>query len=191
MNTSTYLSLEEKQTLLRLARCSIERAVHHLPALTLSFVDYSPVLQSPGASFVTLTTGGVLRGCIGTLDAHYPLVQDVCEHAASAAMDDYRFKPVQPEEVAHLSIEISCLSPLVELIYENPCDLPKLLRPGVDGVVLINGSIRSTFLPQVWEKLPDPIEFLSHLAHKMGGPPDLWKHKKLKVFTYEVDEFHE
>jgi AmmeMemoRadiSam system protein A len=185
------LTDKEKKILLKLARQSIELAVagHPLPHLDLE--DYSPNLKEQGASFVTLTEDGDLRGCIGALEPYQPLVQDVCEHAVAAALDDFRFSPVTPYEVSRLVIEISRLTVPQSLQYEHPQDLPNRLKAGSDGVILRDGIRRATFLPQVWEKLPDPVEFLSHLCQKMGAPADLWNRKLLQVFTYQVEEFQE
>ena len=185
------LSGEEKYLLLKLARQSIELAVggHNFPQLVLQ--DYSPNLREHGASFVTLTEDGDLRGCIGALEPYQPLVQDVCEHAVAAALDDFRFSPVTPHEVQRLVIEISRLTIPQPLLYEQPQDLPQKLKVGSDGVIIRDGIHRATFLPQVWEKLPDPVDFLSHLCQKMGVPPDVWKRKMLQVFTYQVEEFQE
>jgi AmmeMemoRadiSam system protein A len=153
--------------------------------------SYSALLREPGASFVTLTENGDLRGCIGALEPYQPLVQDVCEHAAAAAMEDYRFPPVRPDEVSLLEIEISRLTPPERLEYTDPLELPTHLRPHIDGVVLRDGFRRSTFLPQVWEKIPDPVTFLAHLCQKMGAPATFWRHKLLEVYTYQVEEFKE
>jgi AmmeMemoRadiSam system protein A len=185
------LTHEEKDLLLKLARHSVELAVsgRRLPVLELE--NYSPALQEFGASFVTLTEDGELRGCIGALEPYQPLVQDVCEHAAAAATEDYRFQPVRPREVSQLKIEISRLTPQVPLPYERPEDLPRLLHPGVDGVVVRDGMHRATFLPQVWEKVADPAEFLSHLCLKMGAAPSTWQKKVLQVSIYHVEEFQE
>jgi len=185
------LTTEEKQILLKLARQSIELAASHQPLPVLLLSDYSTALQQEGASFVTLTEDGELRGCIGALEPYQPLVQDVCEHAAAAAMDDYRFNPVSPDEVANISIEISRLTVPQPLTYQQPAELLTCLKPGVDGVILRDGPRRGTFLPQVWEKLPSPAAFLSHLCQKMGAPSDLWRRKILQVFTYQVEEFEE
>ena len=119
------------------------------------------------------------------------LALDVWEHASSAALEDYRFYPVRPEEVPQLHIEISRLTIPVALDYDSPEELPRLLHPNVDGVVLREGWQRATFLPQVWEKLPSPDVFLSHLCQKMNAPGDLWRRKKLQVEIYHVEEFHE
>ncbi len=189
--TTEPLTGEERKTLLQLARehigCISQSQIP--PELDLSI--YSHALLSIGSSFVTLTRQGELRGCIGALEPYQPLVQDVCEHAVAAATSDYRFGPVYPAEVPLLRIEISRLTPPVELPYDCPSDLPRLLRPCIDGVVLRDGFMRATFLPQVWEKLPDPQDFLDHLSLKMGAPPDAWRRKKLMVFTYQVEEFSE
>jgi len=187
----TPLTEEEKSTLLGVARQAIHATVNRLPLPELILANYSQTLQSNGASFVTLTEDGNLRGCIGTIEAYQPLVQDVCEHAVSAALEDYRFYPVQPEDVPRLKIEISRLSPLKKLEYRQPEDLLALLRPGVDGVVIREGLHRATFLPQVWEKVGTVEDFLKHLCWKMGAPGDYWRRKKLEVFTYQVENFSE
>jgi uncharacterized protein len=191
MNETQPLSQEEKSILLKLARQSIELAVNQSPLPDLKLEQYSPRLREKGASFVTLTEGGELRGCIGALEPYQPLVQDVCEHAAGAALEDYRFFPVTTDEVPGLEIEISCLTPSQRLSYTEPEELIQRLRPGIDGVVLRDGMRRATFLPQVWEKIPEPEAFLSQLCQKMGAPASLWRRKLLEVFTYQVEEFCE
>jgi AmmeMemoRadiSam system protein A len=185
------LTSEERSVLLHLARQSLEKAVKGeiLPALDTNAIPSS--LLAPGATFVTLTKRGELRGCIGALEAHQPLVEDVREHAVAAALQDYRFPPVQQEEISDIGIEISRLTTPQPLEYTGPDDLVSHLRPGVDGVVIRDGFRRATFLPQVWEKIPDPRVFLSYLCQKMGESPDLWMHKKLEVLTYQVEEFQE
>jgi uncharacterized protein len=188
----TNLTPEEKQILLRLARQTIELAANHRPPLTLRLEDYPPALRTDGAAFVTLTTfGGELRGCIGALAPYQPLVQDVCEHAAAAALEDPRFPPVRPAEVPRLQIEISRLTTPEPFTYNTPQELLERLQPGVDGVVLRDGFRRATFLPQVWEHLPDKADFLSHLCSKMGAPANLWQRKVLQVELYQVEEFSE
>lgn len=185
------LTVEEKRILLRLARQALEDGVRGRPLPPLDLQALTPTLRAPGASFVTLTRHGELRGCIGTLQAYRPLAEDVRRHAVAAALEDYRFPPVQPEELAEIAIEISRLTAPEAVEYDAPEDLLRLLRPGVDGVVLRYGSRRATFLPQVWEKLPDPEMFLSQLCLKMGAPPDLWRRERLTVERYQVEEFHE
>jgi len=151
----------------------------------------SPSLRAPGASFVTLTVAGRLRGCIGALEAYQPLAADVVEHAAAAALEDPRFPPVRPEELPHIHVEVSRLTPPRLLDYQTPEDLLARLRPNVDGVILGDRSRRATFLPQVWEKIPDPAEFMDNLCYKLGVETGAWRHKQLQVQTYEVEEFYE
>lgn len=186
------LSEDEKSRLLVMARQSVEAAVNHRRLLVLDFSNLPLSLREKGASFVTLTEeDGRLRGCIGALEAYQPLAEDVCEHAAAAATEDYRFAPVLPREVALLHIEVSRLTAPLPLEYDRPENLPLRLHPGADGVILRDGPQRATFLPQVWEQLPSPDEFLSHLCQKMGAPANLWRKKKLQVLVYQVEEFHE
>lgn len=191
METNT-LTQEERRQLLSLARQAIEMVVCHGQPLSVDVEHLPDRLQENGVCFVTLTTSdGKLRGCIGGLEATQPLAMDVCQHAAAAALDDYRFQPVRPEEIPSLRIEISRLTLPEQLVYEDPADLPDRLFPNQDGVVLMDGPRRATFLPQVWEKVPDPCEFLTLLCQKMGGPGNLWQHKKLVVEVYRVEEFAE
>ena len=185
------LNATEQDILLNIARQTLENAVHGelFPQINLS--ELPPALQEPGASFVTLTIDANLRGCIGTLDPYQPLAMDVQEHAVAAALQDYRFPRVRPSELPHIKIEVSALTPRARLAYKSPQDLVAILRPHIDGVILQDGLRKATFLPQVWNKLPDPEEFLSHLCMKMGGSGDLWRKKKLDVFIYQVQEFQE
>jgi AmmeMemoRadiSam system protein A len=185
------LTEDEKGILLRLARTSLERAVRGEGAPPLDLTTLSPVLQSEGAAFVTLTVHGQLRGCIGSLEPYQPLAEDVCEHAVAAALQDPRFPPVRPAELSRIHIEVSRLTHPQPLPYTNAADLLNKLRPGVDGVILRDGFRRATFLPQVWEQLPEKETFLSHLCQKMGAPSDLWRKKHLEVELYQVEEFHE
>ena len=185
------LTIEEKQTLLRTAREALQYGVsgQALPALDLE--SMTPRLRSNGASFVTLTILGELRGCIGALEPYQPLAQDVREHAVAAALEDPRFPPVSPEELDQIEIEVSRLTFPEKLEYTDAEDLCARLHPHVDGVILRDGSRRATFLPQVWEKIPDKAEFLDNLCYKMGAAPDTWRRKHLEVLTYQVEEFHE
>ena len=185
------LTDEEKQLLLFHGREAMTQAVngHAVPPLDLS--AFSERLRQNGASFVTLTERGDLRGCIGALEPYQPLLEDVREHAAAAALNDYRFPPVRPFELAFIKLEISRLTFPQSLEYTTPADLLARLRPEVDGVILRDGSRRATFLPQVWEKLPEPESFLAHLCQKMGASPDLWIRRHLQVQVYQVEEFSE
>jgi AmmeMemoRadiSam system protein A len=189
---SALLTAEERQQLLSLARRAVQAAAERREPPVITPEAFSSRLFQQGASFVTLTEAdGELRGCIGALEAYRPLVEDVCEHAAAAAVHDFRFPPVAPYEVPGLQIEISRLGAPQPLAYSGPADLLARLRPGVDGVILRDGLRRATFLPQVWEKVSNAEEFLSHLCMKMGAPASLWRRKKLDVQIYQVEEFHE
>ncbi len=185
------LTPEEKQTLLRLARQALESGVRGKRLPPLDEASLTPALRAESASLVTLTVRGNLRGCIGALEPYQPLADDVREHAVAAALEDYRFPNVQENELAGIEIEVSRLTMPVPLEYTDADDLLARLRPGVDGVILRDGFRRATFLPQVWEKIPDPAEFLANLCYKMGDAPDTWKRKHLEVLVYQVQEFHE
>ncbi len=185
------LNDNEKSYLLKLARDTITCALNEKAEPEIEARELSPALRENGASFVTLTIDGRLRGCIGSLEAHQGLVFDVREHALQAAFEDYRFPPLTLTELPRIKIEVSRLTAPVDLVYGSPVDLPAALKPGIDGVILQDGFRRATFLPQVWEQLPRPEIFLSHLCEKMGVPADAWKKKKLQVKTYSVEEFHE
>ncbi len=185
------LTQEEKSILLKLAREAIETVVRRRQLPQLDLDRFPPRLREPGSAFVTLTEEGELRGCIGSLEATQSLAEDVWEHAAAAAVEDFRFPPVSPEELDRLEIEISRLTVPQPLNYDSPLDLIQKLRPGIDGVVLKDGIRRATFLPQVWEKLPHPAEFLDQLCLKMGVPRSTWRNRKLEVLTYQVEQFQE
>jgi hypothetical protein len=185
------LNQAEQDILLKIAREALEESVRAEPLPLIDLPALPPTLRQDGASFVTLTIKGALRGCIGALEAHQPLALDVQDHAVAAALQDYRFPNVRPAELASIDIEVSVLTPRSPLTYNGPQDLIHKLRPGVDGVVLQNGFHKATFLPQVWDQLPNPEQFLSQLSLKMGASADIWRKKPLEVYTYQVQEFHE
>jgi AmmeMemoRadiSam system protein A len=188
----TKLTPEEQTILLRLARQAVECAVHGQELTPIHLATLPLPLQEEGSSFVTLMLQGQLRGCIGSLEAYQPLAEDVREHAVGAALKDPRFPRVTEPELRGIQIEISRLSRPVPLEYGDEHDLLSRLRPHVDGVILREGSIRrATFLPQVWDKIPNTAEFLENLCYKMGAEPDLWRRQHLDVLTYQVEEFHE
>ncbi len=151
----------------------------------------SPQLCELGASFVTLKINDHLRGCIGTLEAYQSLANDVRDHAVTAALADPRFRPVDKSELSRIRLEISRLTVPQLLEYLSSEDLPAKLRPHVDGVIIKDDHRRATFLPQVWEQVPDPADFLDQLCAKMGAKPKLWRKTKLQVFVYQVEEFRE
>lgn len=185
------LTPEEQQTLLRIARRAMECGVRRENLPAVDETDLSSPLREHGASFVTLTIHGELRGCIGTLEARQPLARDVCEHAVAAALEDPRFPPVREDELSRIQIEVSRLTRPIQLEYKDAADLLTKLRPFVDGVILRDGFRRATFLPQVWEKIPDTADFLNHLCLKIGVDANRWRNQHLEVFLYQVEEFHE
>ena len=151
-----------------------------------SLVDQVAEWANPGACFVTLTKQGQLRGCIGSLQAHRPLAVDLLENSLSAAIRDPRFPPVTAEELAGLQVEVSVLTPAQPFPYTDGEDLLRRLQPGVHGVILSKGGHRSTFLPQVWEQLPDPQIFLQQLCLKAGLGRDCWREKPdIAVYTVQ------
>jgi AmmeMemoRadiSam system protein A len=188
---SERLTEGEKQTLLKLARESIELMVQGKPLPKLNLDSFTPLLKQNGASFVTLTIEKELRGCIGALEAYQPLVEDVREHAIAAALEDPRFPPIDQRELNRIRIEVSVLSLPQTLNYDSSADLIKKIRPHLDGVTIQYGERKATFLPQVWEKIPDPSEFMNQLCYKMIRQAKLWQETKLQVYTYQVEEFQE
>jgi len=149
-----------------------------------------PELQEKGATFVTLTQHGELRGCIGTLEAWRPLVKDVEENALAAAFRDPRFKPLSAEELPMTHVEVSLLTPAEAISFTSEADALAQLRPEIDGVILIAGNRRSTYLPQVWEQLPDPASFMAHLKQKAGLPANYWG-PDLRIERYQVQKWKE
>ena len=147
-------------------------------------------LQDKGACFVTLTQQGELRGCIGTLEAHRTLLQDVKANAHAAAFRDPRFPPLAASELEETDVEVSLLSAMTPLRFSGERDALTQLKPGLHGVVFEFGQHRSTFLPQVWEQLPDVVEFMAHLKYKAGLPPDFWD-DEVKLSCYTVSKWKE
>ena len=147
-------------------------------------------LQQPGACFVTLTQQHQLRGCIGSLEAYQSLLDDVESNAVAAALRDHRFKPLSRAELVLTQIEVSVLSPMQAMHFESEAQALAQLRPGVDGVVFQYGRYRSTFLPQVWEQLPDVHQFMAHLKQKAGLPLDFW-HAGVQLLRYSVRKWQE
>jgi len=177
---------ERGETLLSVARDAISR---HLGESGYPHA-IRPWMHEPGACFVTLTQQGELRGCIGSLEAHRPLLQDVRANAVAAAVRDPRFSPLSVRELANTRIEVSLLSATEDLAFDSEQDALTKLRPGIDGVVLQYGQSRGTFLPQVWESLPRPVEFLSQLKRKAGLPANFW-HEDIKLSRYTVIKWKE
>jgi len=147
-------------------------------------------LAAPGAVFVTLTQEGRLRGCIGSLEAWRLLDADVRANARAAAFRDPRFPPLTVEELQRTRVEVSLLTPAVPMTFTGEEDALRQLRPGIDGVILEYGGHRGTFLPQVWESLPDRHAFFAYLKQKAGLPADFWA-PDVKLFRYEVQKWKE
>jgi AmmeMemoRadiSam system protein A len=174
-----------------IARQAITRVVEGLDVLPVVLAKLDDELQQPGASFVTITIDGALRGCIGTIEPYRPLAQDVQENALGAAFRDPRFPPLRTQELGSIEIELSILTLPQPLAYAGGDDLLSQLRPNIDGVIIEREWRRATFLPQVWDKLPTPADFMSNLCAKAGLPPDDYKTPGLKVSTYQVDKYTE
>lgn len=147
-------------------------------------------LHLPGASFVTLTQNGALRGCIGTLEAYRTLLADIEANALAAAFHDPRFAPLRAAELDITEIEVSLLSAIEPIEFSSEREALQALRPGVDGVVLEYRHYRSTFLPQVWEQLPAPELFLAYLKNKAGLSADFWA-EELRLSIYSVSKWRE
>ena len=177
---------EKGSTLLKLARSEIASKLGH----GVESPAQPAWLQEPGASFVTLTRQGELRGCIGTLEAHRPLGLDVRENAVAAAFRDPRFMPLTRAEFDDIRVEVSLLSPTETMAVASEEHALATLRPGIDGVVFEYGHYRSTFLPQVWEQLPEPTEFLAHLKRKAGLSMDFWS-ESVRLSRYTVSKWKE
>ena len=177
---------EKGSSLLTLARAEIAKQFWE----DVPEPSAKPWMAEPGASFVTLTRRGELRGCIGTLEAHRPLGLDVRENALAAAFRDPRFMPLSRAEFDDVRVEVSVLSPHEALAVGSEKAALDVLRPGIDGVVFEYGHFRSTFLPQVWEQLPDPAEFLAHLKRKAGLPLDFWA-EQVRLSRYTVSKWKE
>jgi uncharacterized protein len=149
-----------------------------------------PSLDAPGATFVTLTQHGDLRGCIGSLEARRPLRIDVHANAVAAAFRDPRFPPLASFELDSTQVEVSLLSASVPVAASSEAALLRTLVPGVDGLTLEYGRYRATFLPQVWESLAEPSSFLEALKRKAGLPSDFW-HPQMRFSRYAVTKWTE
>jgi AmmeMemoRadiSam system protein A len=181
---------DEGETLLELAATTVEQAVKYGVLPSIEVAEMPERLRQRRACFVTLTKGGALRGCIGSIFPQEPLCQAVIRQARNAALEDTRFRPVEKGELEELEIEVSVLTVPERLEFESPDELLRKLRPYTDGVVLQIGRRQSTYLPQVWEKLPAPEAFLGQLSQKAGLPSDAWKGSEAIVLIYQVQEFH-
>lgn len=185
MSTDTNLN-QRGHVLLPIARTSIETALGKASRAD----EQHGWLQEPGATFVTLTQNGELRGCIGTLEARRTLLQDIKANAQAAAFQDPRFAPLAARELEFTEVEVSLLSAMQPLQFASEDDVLEELQPGIQGVVFEYGRYRSTFLPQVWEQLPQVGEFMAHLKYKAGLSPDFWA-DEVRISTYTVAKWKE
>lgn len=180
---------EEEHILLRnVAKEAIAYGLEYGGHMPVDTSRYPLALRKPGASFVTLKKYGELRGCIGSLEAYQPLVEDIAHNAYAAAFSDPRFPSLSESELAELDIHISVLTPAVPMQFTSQADLLQQIQPGIDGLVLEDGRHRGTFLPAVWEQLPDAAQFLQHLKLKAGLPADYWS-DSIKISRYTTESF--
>ena len=182
------LPLARRQQLLHIARSVILHGFQGGGDFNIQLNQLHPALREERGSFVTLKMNDRLRGCIGTLVAAKPLVLDVAHNAGAAAFKDHRFKPLTLPEYPMLDIHISVLSPALPLAVDSREDLISKLRPGVDGLILEDGQHRSTYLPSVWQQMPEPETFVSELRAKAGLPKQGWS-DTIKVSVYTTEEF--
>jgi AmmeMemoRadiSam system protein A len=184
------LSETEREILLDLAYQTVVATAEGSTLPTIKFDQLPECFQHPTATFVTLSTAGVLRGCIGTTQVQQALALDVIQRAQSAASRDPRFPAVTPAEVPSLDIEISLLTPPQPIIYSSPEELLERLQAGREGVIVMSGTHRATFLPQVWDRVNDSQTFLELLCQKASLHRDAWRTDSIKVETYQVESFH-
>lgn len=180
------VTADRGKILLPIARSAISSALGRV----FRAEEDAPWLREKGACFVTLTQNQELRGCIGTLQAHRPLLADVKANAQAAALRDPRFTPLAAEELEITSIEISLLSAMQALDFTSEQEAMAQLQPGVHGVVFEYGHYRSTFLPQVWEQLPNVHKFMANLKYKAGLPSDFWA-EGVRLSFYTVTKWKE
>ena len=180
------LSSENQGLLLQLAEQSILSGIENSKPLSISLEQYPQALQKQRATFVTLNIQQQLRGCIGSLSAYRPLVLDVVHNAYAAAFSDPRFPELTKKEFSLLEYHISILSPSSPIKFETYEDLLSQIRPGIDGLILSEGSYRGTFLPSVWDQLNDKDLFMKHLLNKAGLASDYWS-KDIEISRYTVE----
>jgi len=186
IETNDAEAIPDGQVLLQIARASIASKFGEQPQQPAA----TEWLNRPGATFVTLTLNGQLRGCIGSLTAHRPLIEDVRNNAIAAAFQDPRFSPLDAEEFTYVKIEVSLLSPAQAMQFSSEADALAQLNPHIDGIIFECNHHRSTFLPQVWEQLPQPEIFMTHLKNKAGLPSDFWS-EDIKLSRYTVSKWRE
>lgn len=180
----------DKSIIVNIAKQTLQDAFNYEQTLdTFKLKEKYPFLKEDGASFVTLTQKGRLRGCIGSLIAHSPLLEDIMANAYNAAFKDPRFPKLTQEELPLTDIEVSILTAPQKIQYKDLEDLREKITPKRDGVILQLGSNQATFLPQVWDELPDFESFFTHLFTKANLPQDSFKFHPT-IYTYQVEKFH-
>ena len=179
-----------RSQLLQLARQSIEHGLSMGTPLAVTAKEFHQELQQLGAAFVTLHKNKILRGCVGTLEARQPLICDIANNAFAAAFRDPRFPQVSDDELTQLQLEISVLTPKESIAFSSESELLEAIEPNVDGIVLQDGHLRSTFLPSVWKQLPDKRDFLQHLKLKAGMASDHWS-LTIKAYRYRTISFED
>jgi AmmeMemoRadiSam system protein A len=184
------LNFKLQQVLLDLAKLSINHGLVNRTPFPVGLNGLTPELSVKRATFVTLTIQSELRGCIGTLTAVRALAEDIAQNAFAAAFKDPRFPPLAENELARLNIHLSLLTPAELLSFSSEDELLSLLVPFEDGLILEDGARRGTFLPFVWESLPEPRIFLQHLKMKAGLPRDYWS-DTLKISRYHTEMIHQ
>jgi len=191
MTETDNLTEEDGRYLITVARKTIENRLFNQKDQSQSGADVSPKYSERRGTFVTLTIDGNLRGCIGHIIPQESLIEGVRVNAINAAFRDPRFRPLSQKEWEEIKVEVSILTDPKPLQYSDADDLLNKLRPGIDGVIIKKGSFQATFLPQVWEQLPDKKEFLTHLCTKARLDGSEWKRGELEVSTYQVQAFEE
>lgn len=184
------LNKDHQQRLLDLAQSAIRHGLQTGKPMPVELDDFPPELTERRATFVTLQKHRQLRGCIGMLEATRPLAEDVAQNAFAAAFKDPRFPALSADEFSELSLHISILTPAEPLTFSSEQDLIAQLQPGIDGLILQDGFRRGTFLPSVWETLPNPEQFLRHLKQKAGLPSDYWS-DTIRIYRYRTEMFGE
>lgn len=182
------MNKEEKNKLLEIARKTIEAELNHTKYEPSNIPDS---FKMPAATFITITKSGQLRGCIGTLEAHEPLINNLKHNALMAAFNDYRFPPLQKNEIDQIKIEISILSKPEKIKFNNTDGLLDAIQPNIDGIILEADGYSATYLPQVWQDLPNKKDFLASLCQKAGLNSNRWQQENLTIKKYQVIKFSE
>ncbi len=190
MDMSDQISAMHGKKLLKLVRETIGQRLGLIESIDRTGLD-AEELQQDLATFVTLTIDGQLRGCIGNLEPSGLLLESLVTNARQAAFHDQRFSPLSREEFERLHIHISILTRPKTLEHTDGDELLAKLRPAVDGVIVEKGGARATFLPQVWEQLPEPHQFLEQLCLKAGLHRTAWQEPECAVYVYQVQSFEE